>query len=170
MIQLRKTLESAHGLLKDKGIPHALIGGLALAFHGIHRATADVDFLVDGSFKSIALEALRNGGFFLENDNSEVAHFSGPGYVDLLFANRPATQQMLKDAHQSKELKVPVLRAEDIIGLKIQAYKNDAARELQDKADIQALGQQSMSLDLERIQKYADLFGEWEIVRKLLAK
>jgi trans-aconitate methyltransferase len=165
---LRKTLETAHSLLTAKSIPHALIGGLALAVHGVHRATADVDFLIDGSLKNQALEALTAGGFITEFTSSEVAHLRGPGLVDLLFANRPATLQMLKDALESPELKVHVLRAEDIIGLKIQAYKNDPIRELQDKADIQALGRQIATLDLKRIQNYAELFGEWESVKDLL--
>ena len=46
---------------------------------------------------------------------------------------------MLKQAYLNQELNIYILKPEDIIGLKIQAYKNDAARELQDKADIQKL-------------------------------
>lgn len=34
------------GLLKEMGVPHALIGGLAVGVHGHPRGTKDVDFLV----------------------------------------------------------------------------------------------------------------------------
>ncbi|OFZ28935.1 MAG: hypothetical protein A2622_12615 [Bdellovibrionales bacterium RIFCSPHIGHO2_01_FULL_40_29] len=71
---------------------------------------------------------------------------------------------ILNQAIQNKELGVHVLRAEDIIGLKIQAYKNDHSRSLQDKADIQKL-LQLPNLDLNLVKKYAELFQEWnEIV------
>ena len=33
-------------LLAELGIPHVLIGGLAVGVHGHPRATSDVDFLV----------------------------------------------------------------------------------------------------------------------------
>lgn len=46
---------------------------------------------------------------------------------------------MLHDSVVSSILNVKVLETHDLIGLKIQAYKNDPDRELQDKADIQFL-------------------------------
>ena len=73
---------------------------------------------------------------------------------------------MLKQAIQNKELGVHVLRAEDIIGLKIQAYKNEPTRSLQDKADIQKL-LQLPSLDMTLVKKYADLFQEWNEIKKI---
>lgn len=54
----------------------------------------------------------------------------------------------------------------DIIGLKIQAYKNDASRELQDKADIQKLLAWP-KINLVEVKKYADLFCEWPVIEKL---
>ena len=62
------------------------------------------------------------------------------------------------------------MRPEDIIGLKIQAYKNNTHRELQDKADIQFLIESDDKLDWERIKSYADLFNEWEVINELKAK
>lgn len=73
---------------------------------------------------------------------------------------------MLKQANENRELGVYVVRPEDIIGLKIQAYKNDPARELQDKADIQKL-LQLPDLNLEQVKKYSDLFNEWPTIEKL---
>lgn len=67
---------------------------------------------------------------------------------------------------KNAELGIEVLKAEDLIGLKIQAYKNDSSRELQDKADIQKLLKLD-GLDLLRIKKYADLFNEWSVIEKL---
>src|SRR3954471_791867 len=125
MIDLRKTLRGASDALGKKKIPHALIGGFALAVHGVHRATRDIDFLADGSRTNEIVDVLTEAGFALIQQNAEVLHFSGIGFVDILLANRPASVQMLKDAISNANLQVHVLRAEDIIGLKIQAYKND---------------------------------------------
>jgi hypothetical protein len=42
MFDLRTTLLKATEALRKEQIAHALIGGFALAFHGINRATADL--------------------------------------------------------------------------------------------------------------------------------
>jgi hypothetical protein len=166
VINLRKTLTEAHSILEQQGIAHALIGGFALAAYGQHRATIDIDFLADGSKKDLIKSSLLAKGFTLKHESAEVLQFSGVGFLDIVLANRPLSQEMLKQAIQNAELGVYVLRPEDIIGLKIQAYKNDASRELQDKADIQQL-LKIPNIDFDLIKKYADLFQEWTAIEKL---
>ena len=166
MINLRKTLTEAHSILEQQGIAHALIGGFALAAYGQHRATVDIDFLADGSKKDLIKSSLLDKGFTLKHESAEVLQFSGVGFLDIVLANRPLSQEMLKQAVRNTELGVYVLRAEDIIGLKIQAYKNDTSRELQDKADIQKLLRLS-NIDFTLVKKYADLFQEWNEIEKL---
>ena len=166
MIDLRKTLTLAHTILEKNGIAHALIGGFALAVYGNHRATSDIDFLADGTRKDLIKNVLQAEGFELNHESVEVLQFSGPGFLDILLANRPLSQEMLKNSIKNSLLGTYVLRPEDIIGLKIQAYKNDSSRELQDKADIQKLLELS-KLDLNLVKKYADLFGEWDTLQKL---
>ena len=166
MINLRKTLTESHQILEARGVAHALIGGFALATYGQHRATFDIDFLADGSQKKIIKDAFLAQGFSVKFESDDVLQFSGLGYVDIILANRPLSQEMLKQAVLNQNLGVYVLRPEDIIGLKIQAYKNDPTRELQDKADIQNLLRLS-NLDFKLIQKYAELFQEWPAIEKL---
>ena len=74
---------------------------------------------------------------------------------------------MLAEAIADNRLNVRVLRVEDLIGLKIQAYVNDPVREHQDKADIQNLIAKHGKLDWNRIRKYADLFGQWPEMERL---
>lgn len=166
MINLRKTLVDAHSVLSQAGVAHALIGGFALAAYGQHRATADIDILAEGSKKEIIKIELIKKGFELKHESSEVLQFSGIGFLDILLANRPLSQEMLKRAGLNQELNVHILKPEDIIGLKIQAYKNDPSRELQDKADIQKL-LALPNLDSLLVKKYAELFGEWSVIEKL---
>ena len=167
MVNLRETLQEAHAILEKNQIAHALIGGFALASHGYFRATADIDFLADGTKAILIKRALAERGFALIFESKEVLQFSGRGMVDIILANRPLSQEMLKQAQFDKSLQVHILRAEDLIGLKIQAYKNDSSRELQDKADIQNLLLKP-NLDLTLVQKYADLFSEWPEIEKLM--
>lgn len=166
MINLRKTLNDAHTVLQQAGVAHALIGGFALAAYGQHRATADIDLLADGTKKEMIRAELIKKGFVLKHESSEVLQFTGIGFLDVLLANRPLSQQMLKQALLNQELDIYILKPEDIIGLKIQAYKNDASRELQDKADIQKL-LALPKINLVEVKKYADLFGEWLVIEKL---
>lgn len=166
MINLRKTLLEAHTALEDHKISHALIGGFALAVYGQHRATSDIDLLADGAKKGVIKTALLEKGFTLRHESSEVLQFHGIGFLDVLLANRPLSQEMLKRAQLNKEIQIYVLKPEDIIGLKIQAYKNDGRRELQDKADIQKLLLLT-NIDLNTVKKYADIFDEWPAIEKL---
>ncbi|MEQ1664157.1 MAG: hypothetical protein ABL927_02125 [Bdellovibrionales bacterium] len=166
MIDLRKTLNFAHSALNDNGIAHALIGGFAMAVYGQHRTTVDIDFLADGSKKDQIKNVLIKNGFKLTHESREVLQFEGVGFVDILLANRPMSLEMLKNANENIELGMYVIKPEDIIGLKIQAYINDPSRELQDKADIQNLLKLS-GLNFSVIKKYADLFQEWPVIEKL---
>ncbi|MBK9294371.1 MAG: nucleotidyl transferase AbiEii/AbiGii toxin family protein [Oligoflexia bacterium] len=168
MFDLRKTLLLATEALSNAKISHALIGGFALAHHGVSRATVDIDFLADGEQKPQIISALTKAGFKLVLETPEVLHLEGnSGFLDVLLANRPTSKKMLNEAVKDKSLGVYVLKAEDIIGLKIQAYKNDPTRELQDKADIQSLLTNNENLDINKIKAYADLFGEWNEIQKL---
>jgi hypothetical protein len=169
MIHLRETLQLAHETLLKNQINHALIGGFAMAFYGFHRATADVDFLADGQKRDRIKEVLLKAGFQLKYESTEVLQFVGVGFLDILLANRPLSQEMLTQANQSQELKVQILRAEDIIGLKIQAYKNDPSREFQDKSDIQNL-LQLPNLEFNIVKKYAELFSEWDEIQSIMKK
>lgn len=169
-MSLKDTLTSASDALSAKKISFALIGGFALAAHGIVRATQDIDLLVDGTKKDSARVALAAAGFAVSHSTEEVMHLTGPGQLDILFANRTPTQDMLKRATKINDFPVPVVVPEDLIALKIQAYCNDRSREFQDKADIQSLLQSCKNLNFDLIKKHADLFGEWPSIEAIRVK
>lgn len=157
-MSLRQTLEVAKGIFLRMNAAYALIGGFALGAHGIARATADIDFLVDGSFRDEVIKQFKAKGFALTFDSKEILQFSGPGHVDVLLAQRPLSKAMIKNAKLSTDLRVPVAAAEDLIGLKIQAYCNDISREWRDKADIVDIIRTKKDLDWQKVKKYASLF------------
>lgn len=74
---------------------------------------------------------------------------------------------MLKNAKDNSQLGVYVLQAEDIIGLKIQAFVNDVDREHKDLNDIQELVNKGQGLNWEKIEKYADMFKVWHKISYL---
>ena len=166
-MDLRKTLKFVHDLLKSNKIDHALIGGLALACYGSTRATVDLDLLIHENDKDDTKSLLISNGFNLVNESKEVLQFSGLGYVDLVIARRPISQDMLLSSNDQGPEGIRYVRAEDLIGLKVQAYKNDPSREFQDKADIQFLISSQEGLDFDLIKKYADLFDEWEALSEI---
>jgi hypothetical protein len=141
-MKIQDTLNLAASSLKSENIQ------FALAAHGVVRATQDIDLLVDGRKKDLAKKLLIKVGFKIVFENSEVLHLSGNGQLYALLANRDSTLNMLVRAKLINDFPVPVVSAEDLIGLKIQAYKNNADREFQDKADIQSLLKIVKNLDL----------------------
>ena len=146
---------------------HALIGAFALAVCGVQRATNDVDFLIDGAKAAAARQALESDGFTVFHASDEVLQMAGPVPVDFVLARRPLSLAMLARASARTFRGIKCVGPEDLIGLKIQAYKNDPRRELQDRADIQRLIVVSPSLDWARIRQYAELFSEWPAVEDL---
>lgn len=166
-MNLRETLKRAKEGLEKEKVKYALIGGFALGAHGIHRATKDIDLLVDGKQKDRVKKVLIDAGFSIEFESNEVMQFSGPGYLDILLANRPLSLEMLGKAAPNELFDVPVIGPEGIIGLKIQAYSNDDDRRFQDLADIQEL-LKLPNLNIQKIKEYAELFGKWKEIEGLI--
>ncbi len=80
---------------------------------------------------------------------------------------------MLAAATSVEGVKVKVALAEDLIGLKIQAYHNDQQRIWKDKADIAELIRSNPQLDWDRVMTYAKVFGaemEIEEIRNSIAR
>jgi len=166
-MDLKKTLETVNKALSDGGVEFALIGGMALATLGIHRATYDIDFLMDENDKEKCKKLMAGVNFKLEFESQEVLHFSGIGKVDILLARRPLSKKMLEVAERSPIHHIKCLLPEDIVGLKVQAFVNDPSRELQDKADIQSLFKMYPQMNWQKVKMYADLFGKWDDISKL---
>jgi len=73
----RSRLATVCGLLNAAGVKYVVVGGYALAFHGVVRATKDVDILIEPTVENAAralkaLEALK-WGISRELDPAEVA-------------------------------------------------------------------------------------------------
>jgi len=160
------------------GFSAALIGGFALPFAGVTRATSDVDFLVQAKGADALDEVLTAAGFDRKHRTENVANYAsgsaGFASVDFLFARRPATLAMLRRAKTvalpgTPRAKVAVVDPEGIIGLKVQAIANDSRRRRQDEADILSLLRLHLgSLDLRLIRRYFHIFEMEADLQRLL--
>jgi hypothetical protein len=155
----------------------ALIGGFALPFFGVQRATGDVDFLADAGGADPLHQALIAAGARCLHRSADAANY-GPvrgslAAMDFIFARRARAQAMLARATsrslRGARLRVPVVDAEALIGLKLQALANDPRRR-QDEADIQALFDSRVaSFDVRLLRDYYRLFDREHELDELLA-
>ncbi len=164
-----KTLPAVVSAFQSANLHFALIGGLAIAFHGIQRATLDADFILLLDDLDQADQLLQGLRYSREFHSENVSHYTSQdralGRIDILHASRPITKGMLQRAQEFPLPgvgKIPVADREDIIGLKIQASHNDPSRHRQDWSDIYSLiehsAQSGFPVDWERIEDYLELF------------
>lgn len=176
-MDLGRTLALVANAFAAERIPFGLIGGMALSALGVPRATGDVDFLVDGAHGDDADRALAVLKYRAIHRSVEAANYV-PGdltlcRVDLLFANRPPSQAMLRRAVPHAlhgTAMVPVVQAEDVIGLKVQASSNDPRRLVIDLADVERLIAARPTLDLTRVRDYFAVFGREAELDAILAR
>lgn len=155
----------------------ALIGGFALPFHGVQRATGDVDFLADAGGSDALDDALIAAGARRLHRSADAANYArGTSHlaaIDFIFARRARAQDMLRRARgrllRGARIRVPVVDAEAVIGLKLQAVANAPGRRIQDEADIRALfAARGGSLDVDVLRDYFRLFDRESDLDRLL--
>ena len=70
---MRDDAVKIEGILEDSGFPHAACGAVAMAMHGMPRASVDLDFVVHPSIIDKVRKELRNLGFTYEPGEMTVA-------------------------------------------------------------------------------------------------
>lgn len=149
---------------REHDVKYALIGGFAIGLWGAGRSTVDVDFLIRRDDMETVDRIMRDIGYECRYKSENVSQYTSPlnvlGEVDFLHAFREASVDMLERA-ESKEvfggsLKIIVLKPEDIVGLKLQAAKNDPSRLQNEMQDIESLlSATDAAIDWHLIEKYA---------------
>ena len=155
--------------LDEHGVRHALIGGMAMAMHGLQRTTLDLDFIILLDDLAVADQIIQSHGYHREFHSENVSYYLGDnpslGRIDLLHAFRGPTLGMLDRAKRipwPDGTAVPVVHLEDLIGLKVQAFVNDPSRQGRDWADIRQMiryaSDSSVAIDWELMADYLTLF------------
>ena len=159
--RLQELLFELSAALKAADVDHALIGGLALAPRGFPRGTKDVDFLIhENAIERVRAIMRARGAEPVQEDAEFSSYLDGGIRADFQHARRPISQEMLAraEAVPFHGTPIPVVQAEDLIGLKVQASSSNPRR-LQDFIDIEKLlGANRSKLDLDRVRNYFKLF------------
>lgn len=165
--QLKEALAAFVGLKT----PPALIGGLALASHGVVRATRDVDFLVDSDDADRLHDILLALGYRCIHRSADAANYSrGDEGLDVLYAHRATARKLLDEAGERETSfgRLRVIGAEGLIAFKLQGYVNDLAR-ARDLDDIRALLKANAgNLDMTAVRRYFALFDRENLLETLL--
>ncbi len=172
--RLKQILGDVVRALARAKVRHALAGGMALAAHGVPRATKDIDFLIDADDEQAADHALGELGFTREVPGQGFARYVRhplpelPGiteWVDLLYARRELGRRLLQDA-QSDPIawdsgsSLTVVPVNGLILMKLMAMVSDPRR-VQDRQDIlDLLRQHSTDLQHSWISTEAAKLGE----------
>jgi predicted nucleotidyltransferase len=169
--RLGQQIAQAAASLHAAGVRFALIGGLALAWHKVVRATRDLDLLVEEEDAAAVDRELGKLGYAREFRSVEVAtYMRDDERIDILYARRDGARKLLEQAQRATG-EVPELRvvsAEGLIGFKLQGYVNDASR-TQDLEDIRALIRANRgALEMNEVREYFRLFEREPLLEKLL--
>jgi len=131
--------------LDRAGVDHALVGAVALAVHGVPRATADIDLLVLAEAVASALEVARRRGFTFEAapmrfaDGLEIRRVSKIEGEDTLTLDLLPVQPDLEAVWASRQRhalrggEVSVVSRQALIQMKIRSGRD------QDLADVRRL-------------------------------
>ncbi len=178
-MDFKNTVKAILEGFKQKKIRYGLIGGFALGAHGIPRATVDLDFLAHNHDLPKIKELMEEMGYECVFQTENVSQYVSPleifGEVDFLHAFRQISLGMLERAIEKEifggELVIKVLKAEDIIGLKVQSAINNETRSHQEYADIEALMMHfGAGLDWKVIEEYFSIFDQQTLFNKLKRK
>lgn len=122
-----------------------VVGGHALAAHGVERQTVDVDCLIAVENRQALDGHLRVGGFELAGETENFARYIHPSAlvpdVDVLFVDGSTFDKLHEGGiplqRGMAKLQAPALP--HLIALKLHAIRNNPARETGDLGDIDRL-------------------------------
>ena len=114
-------------LMRDAGIPGAVIGGIAVVLHGHVRTTMDIDVFAEGPLEPLA-ERLLASGFDQEPGKKEFVRSGIPVH--------PVTLEQLKQAPRTMvEIEgITTVSLEDLIEIKLRSGSSNILK-AQDLAD-----------------------------------
>jgi len=138
-------MQALFDLLGRFSHPLLVIGGHALAAHGVARQTVDVDCLIAVENRQALDTHLRSGGFERTGETDNFARYSHSSDlvpdVDVLFVDASTFDKLHMGSiplqRGPTKLQAPALP--HLIALKLHAIRNNPAREAGDLGDIARL-------------------------------
>jgi len=166
------------GVAKRHHFRVALTGAFALTFHGVQRASEDVEFLVEQAGAAPLHEALTEAGARCVQRSEDAADYGatlGLAPLAIVYARRERAREILDRALprllRGVRVRVPVIDAEALIGMKVQALADGSADRAQEEADIRALlARRGATLDLGVVRDHFRRLGRETDLDRILAE
>lgn len=178
-MDFRVVLKNLLNAFNEQNIRYAVIGGFAMGLLGSGKTTIDLDFLVNREDMEKVDDIMKCLGYECRFKSENVSQYLSPlkifGEIDFLHAFRNASLRMIEDAEEKEifngSLKIKVLKPEDIIGLKLQAIKNDPARKQREIEDIGFLiSNYKKNMDFDLIYEYVRILEMDEVFREIMRR
>jgi hypothetical protein len=131
-----------HEVLQRAGIPHAIIGGVAVCMHGYQRNTVDLDVLIGAARAEDVRAAMEGAGFKWSDETAEFRSSAGIPVQFLNAADRagPGSEVRLPDPGDKSAVTeidgLPVLSLAKLIESKIACGEGNLRRTHKDFADV----------------------------------
>ncbi|MEA2691175.1 MAG: hypothetical protein QOJ16_562 [Acidobacteriota bacterium] len=160
-----RVLEAVSAFLDEKGHPHALIGGVALAAYGFARTTLDLDFVLNGEAEEDVVHFLESLGYQTVHRSTGYSSHVHPdllwGRVDILYVRGETSREIFAACRPSvgpggRPVLLP--KPEHLAAMKVLAMKNDPGRTFQELADIRFLIRLP-GVDRQEVRAYFDRYG-----------
>ncbi len=139
---LWEAARSAHELLAQAGLPHAIVGGVAVCLHGYQRNTVDVDLLVRRDEAAQVRTALESAGWKWIDERTELQSPSGVVLRFLMAGYKAGFDTVVRfpdpgDVDSVTELEgLPVLTLARLIESKLACGQGNLRRTHKDFADV----------------------------------
>jgi hypothetical protein len=131
-----------HSRLERSGIPHAVVGGVAVCLHGYQRTTVDLDLLVRRADTNAIRQALAEGGYSWREKECEFCSPAGIAVQFILSGERAGkgSEVFLPDPSDIKNVQqieeLPVISLPRLIEAKMACGLANPRRTHRDLADV----------------------------------
>jgi hypothetical protein len=131
-----------HECLTQAGIPHAMVGGVAVCLHGYRRNTVDLDWLINPLNCDVARVELESAGLTFHPDRKE---FTAPSGIAVQFVmsgekEGPGQSATFPDPADPRSVTVieglPVLTLRELLQSKLACGLGNLRRTHKDFADV----------------------------------
>ncbi len=139
---LWEAAQASHAVLGAAGLPHAVVGGVAVCLHGYQRNTVDVDLLVRSEDADAIRSALSTAGWRWDAEQKEFDSPSGIVLQFLLTGEKAGAGSEVRLPDPADETSVtqieglPVLTLARLIESKLACGQGNARRMHKDFADV----------------------------------
>jgi hypothetical protein len=175
-------------VLEEMGITYAVVGSLASSFHGMYRASGDIDILADITRPDVRrFKARLETDFYVDDlmmrdaianrSKFNVIHFDSVFKVDIFLPNASGFDaNQLKRRVQARltpdlEQTIYLTSAEDTVLAKLCWYrKGHEISELQWRDVIGILGTAAAKLDDDYLRSWADALSVADLLERALSE